>query len=106
MNEEYVDVEVDGENDNHNNMMNDDMNDNNNNDNNDDFCNGMSMIMSMSGFQSALFGTKKSAADCLTFLFTKWTLETPGKFQGAMGEYLAGFFLFSCCCCLFHKHIP
>jgi hypothetical protein len=83
MNEEYVDVEVDGENDN------DDMNDNDND--NNDFCNGMSMIMSMSGFQSALFGTKKSA-DCLTFLFTKWTLETPGKFQGAMGEYLAGFF--------------
>ena len=81
MTEEYVDV-INGVNDDNNNMnMNDD---DMNNDN--DFCNGMSMIMSMSGFQSGLFGTKKS--DCITFLFTKWTLETSGKFQGAMGEYL------------------
>lgn len=44
------------------------------------FCNGMSMTMSMSGFQSAL----TSPADCLTYLFRNWKLDSVGKFQGAM----------------------
>jgi hypothetical protein len=48
------------------------------------FCHGMSMTMSISGFQSALFRTKP--ADCLTYLFTNWRLDSSGKFQGAMSE--------------------
>ncbi|KAG7371618.1 Ctr copper transporter family protein [Nitzschia inconspicua] len=56
------------------------------------FCNGMSMIMSMSGFQSSLFWSSSSGsssdnnntADCLTYLFRNWRLDTSGKFQGAM----------------------
>ena len=96
MNEEYVNV-IHGENDNNNsnnNNINMNMNDDDMNNNDNDFCNGMSMIMSMSGFQSGLFGTKKS--DCITFLFTKWTLETSGKFQGAMGEYSISWCCFGC----------
>ncbi|KAG7343616.1 Ctr copper transporter family protein [Nitzschia inconspicua] len=64
------------------------------------FCNGMSMVMSMSGFQSSLFLSSSSSshnnnnnnnknnntntADCLTYLFRNWRLDTSGKFQGAM----------------------
>lgn len=47
-----------------------------------DFCRGMSMTMSMGGFQSALFS--KSPADCITFLFVDWKLDRPGKFVLAM----------------------
>jgi hypothetical protein len=47
-----------------------------------DFCSGMSMTMSMGGFQSALFS--RSPADCITFLFTDWKLDQPGKFVSAM----------------------
>jgi hypothetical protein len=53
------------------------------------FCQGMSMTMSMSGFQSALFGTTHPA-DCLTYLFTNWRLDSVGKFQGAMSEFESG----------------
>mmetsp|Transcript_20165 Transcript_20165/g.41553 ORF Transcript_20165/g.41553 Transcript_20165/m.41553 type:complete len:189 (+) Transcript_20165:122-688(+) len=48
-----------------------------------DFCRGMSMTMSMGGFQSALF-SKGHPADCITFLFTEWKLDRPGKYVGAM----------------------
>ena len=51
-------------------------------DNGMDFCSGMSMTMSMGGFQSALFS--RSPADCITFLFTDWKLDHPGKFVSAM----------------------
>ena len=44
------------------------------------FCNGMSMTMSMSGFQRGLLG----GADCLTYLFRSWKLDEKGKYQGAM----------------------
>ena len=57
-------------------------------DDNDDgmyFCKGMSMTMSMGGFQSALFSGGR--ADCITFLFTNWKLDSPGKFVGAMSKY-------------------
>jgi len=47
-----------------------------------DFCRGMSMTMSMSGFQSAFFS--RGPPDCITFLFTDWKLDRPGKFVGAM----------------------
>lgn len=68
--------------------MNNDDDDHTNDENDESFCNGMSMTMSMSGFQTALFGAKnKPAADCLTYLFHHWTLDSSGKFQGAMGEY-------------------
>jgi hypothetical protein len=50
-----------------------------------DFCRGMSMTMSMGGFQSALFS--KRPADCITFLFVDWKLDRPGKFVLAMGEF-------------------
>jgi hypothetical protein len=64
--------------------------DDDNNNNTDDeppqrlFCQGMYMIMSMSGFQSTLFGTHP--ADCLAYLSTHWTLDSMGKFQGAMSK--------------------
>mmetsp|Transcript_663 Transcript_663/g.1575 ORF Transcript_663/g.1575 Transcript_663/m.1575 type:complete len:201 (+) Transcript_663:134-736(+) len=48
-----------------------------------DFCKGMSMTMSMDGFQSALF-SKGHPADCITFFFPEWELDRPGKFVGAM----------------------
>ena len=51
-----------------------------------EFCKGMSMTMSMSGFQSALFSKD---ADCITFLFREWKLDHPGKFVGAMSKSLA-----------------
>lgn len=57
-------------------------------DRDEEFCNGMSMTMSMGGFQSSLFGKQK--ADCLTYLFKKWMLNTSGKFQGAMGTFENG----------------
>jgi len=41
------------------------------------------MTMSMGGFQSALF-SKGHPADCITFLFTEWKLDRPGKYVGAM----------------------
>jgi hypothetical protein len=47
------------------------------------FCKGMmSMTMSMGGFQWSLFG--KEAADCLTYFVSSWTLDSRGKFQGAI----------------------
>lgn len=49
-----------------------------------DFCKGMSMTMSMSGFQSALFSD--SPADCITFLFSEWELNRSGKFVLAMSK--------------------
>ena len=52
-----------------------------------EFCKGMSMTMSMSGFQSALF-SKDHPADCITFLFSEWKLDHPGKFVGAMSKSL------------------
>lgn len=52
-----------------------------------DFCKGMSMTMSMGGFQSALF-SKDRPADCITFLFTEWKLDHPGKFVCAMSKSL------------------
>lgn len=45
-----------------------------------DFCNGMSMIMAMSGFQWSLL----AKGDCLTYFVAKWKLNDCGKFQGAM----------------------
>lgn len=45
-----------------------------------DFCNGMSMIMAMGGFQWSL--AKKG--DCLTYFVAPWKLSDAGKFQGAM----------------------
>jgi hypothetical protein len=48
------------------------------------FCRGMSVTMSMGGFQSALFS--RSPADCITFLFTDWKLDHPGKFVSAMSK--------------------
>jgi hypothetical protein len=45
-----------------------------------DFCNGMSMIMAMGGFQWSLF----SKGDCLTYFVAPWKLNDSGKFQGAM----------------------
>ena len=50
-----------------------------------EFCKGMSMTMSMGGFQSALF-SKGRPADCITFLLTEWKLDHPGKFVGAMSK--------------------
>ena len=64
------------------------MNMNMDDDDNDDgmyFCKGMSMTMSMGGFQSALFSGER--ADCITFLFTNWKLDSSGKFVGAMSKY-------------------
>jgi len=48
-----------------------------------DFCKGMPMTMSMGGFQSTLF-SKDRPSDCITFLFSEWKLDRPGKFVGAM----------------------
>lgn len=53
-----------------------------NNDEGSDFCNNMFMVMAMSGFQWSLFG--KSPGDCLSYLAPAWTLESRGKFQGAV----------------------
>ena len=50
-----------------------------------DFCKGMSMTMSMDGFQSALF-SNGHPADCITFFFPEWELDRPGKFVGAMSK--------------------
>ena len=50
-----------------------------------DFCKGMSMTMSMGGFQSSLFSHEP--ADCITFLLTGWKLDRSGKFVGAMSEF-------------------
>lgn len=47
-----------------------------------DFCKGMSMTMSMGGFQSSLFS--QGPADCITFLLTGWRLDCLGNFVGAM----------------------
>lgn len=47
-----------------------------------DFCNGMAMVMAMGGFQWSLVG--KQAGDCLNYFAPRWTLNTAGKFQGAM----------------------
>jgi hypothetical protein len=58
-------------------------------DGDEEFCNGMSMTMSMGGFQSSFLGKQK--ADCLTYLFKNWVLNTSGKFQGAMGTFLFSF---------------
>mmetsp|Transcript_49732 Transcript_49732/g.57392 ORF Transcript_49732/g.57392 Transcript_49732/m.57392 type:complete len:274 (-) Transcript_49732:469-1290(-) len=79
------------------NLDGDDGGDNNSNGSDDDvddnygmdFCRGMSMTMSMKGFQSTLFFKKNNNninnnADCLTFLFTNWKLDSPGKFSSAM----------------------
>ena len=54
-----------------------------------EFCRGMPMTMSMEGFQSSLFfnnigGSNK--ANCITFLFTNWKLDSSGKFFGAMSK--------------------
>jgi hypothetical protein len=53
---------------------------NNNKGMDNDFCNGMSMIMAMGGFQWSL--SKKG--DCLTYFVAPWKLSDAGKFQGAM----------------------
>ena len=45
-----------------------------------DFCNGMSMIMAMSGFQWSLF----EKGQCLTYFVAPWKLDGSGKFLGAM----------------------
>ena len=45
-----------------------------------EFCNGMSMIMAMGGFQWSLF----SKGDCITYFAPNWKLNSAGKFQGAM----------------------
>jgi hypothetical protein len=58
----------------------DDMEDDSSSDDSPRFCEGMSMTMSMSGFQQGL----KGGADCLTYLFRNWKLDERGKFQGAM----------------------
>ncbi len=50
-----------------------------------DFCKGMSMTMSMDGFQSALF-SKGHPASCINFFFPEWKLDRPGKFVGAMSK--------------------
>jgi len=51
-----------------------------------DFCRGMSMTMYMKGFQFTSFPNKNNdkKADCLTFLFKNWKLDSPGKFSSAM----------------------
>jgi hypothetical protein len=45
-----------------------------------DFCNGMSMIMAMGGFQWSLL----SKGDCLTYFVAPWKLNDSGTFYGAM----------------------
>ena len=47
-----------------------------------DFCNGMSMIMAMKGFQFSVLSRKK--ADCITYFVAPWKLSDSGKFVGAM----------------------
>jgi hypothetical protein len=45
-----------------------------------DFCNGMSMIMAMGGFQWSLV----SKGDCLTYFVASWKWKDSGKVQGVM----------------------
>lgn len=51
----------------------------------DKFCNGMSMVMAMGGFQWSL-GKKhdNSKPDCLNYFVPAWKLDDKGKFTGAM----------------------
>ena len=46
------------------------------------FCKGMSMTMSMGGFQSSLFSGEQ--ADCIAFLFVPFRLNSVEKFFCAM----------------------
>ena len=69
--------------DKHMNMKNmDGMDDDGMDDMGNDFCNGMSMIMAMGGFQFSTL--KRHKGDCITYFVQEWKLSDKGKFVGAM----------------------